>query len=59
MYPFKGMKDSLGILWDKNLSSEHYKLFIEMQQENRQKQKNAYFLEKLLDLGLINESQKT
>jgi hypothetical protein len=34
-YPFKGSKECLGILWDKDFSTENMKLFIELQQENR------------------------
>lgn len=57
-YPFKSLNESVGILWDKNLSGEHYRLFIELQQENRQKLKNAYYLEKLNELGLLSSKQK-
>ena len=53
-YPFKSFDESIGILWDKDLNREQYKLFIELQQENRQKLKNAYYLEKLLELELIS-----
>lgn len=29
-YPFRGTNEHIGILWDKNLSSDEYKLFIEL-----------------------------
>lgn len=57
-YPFKGMKECIGILWDQDMSPKEYKLFIEFQQESRQKHKNAYYLQKLCELGLITETQQ-
>ncbi len=29
-YPYRGTNEYIGILWDKNLSSDEYKLFIEL-----------------------------
>jgi hypothetical protein len=29
-YPFKKMNETIGILWDNNMSKEQYKLFVEL-----------------------------
>ena len=34
-YPYRGLKECIGILWDSDLSCDHLNLFIEMQQEHR------------------------